>query len=72
MPKTSDIELGKRIKLGLLGPNGFGKTHAYGDFPGPMYIFDFDNHHRVIVFQETKIQNKYNLKITVKIIIIPV
>lgn len=43
MPKTSDIELGKRIKLGLLGPNGFGKTHAYGDFPGPMYIFDFDN-----------------------------
>lgn len=43
MPKTNQIKLGKRIKVLLLSVSGGGKTYLGASFPGPMYIFDFDN-----------------------------
>ena len=41
--KTSDIKLGDRLKILLVGINGSGKTRFWGSFPGPIYCFDFDN-----------------------------
>jgi hypothetical protein len=43
MPKTSNINLGGRLKVILASINGEGKTRGLASFPTPMYIFDFDN-----------------------------
>jgi hypothetical protein len=43
MPKTNDIKLGNRLKLMVVGINGSGKTRFWASFPGPIYVFDFDN-----------------------------
>src|SRR5665213_758167 len=42
-PMTNNITLGGFLKVLLVSPNGFGKTRLYASFPGPMYVFDFDN-----------------------------
>jgi hypothetical protein len=46
--KTSDISLGGRLKIGLNGINGCGKTRAWASFPGPIYCFDFDNRMKTV------------------------
>ena len=43
MPKTNQIKLGQRLKILALSVSGGGKTRLLASFPGPMYIFDFDN-----------------------------
>lgn len=42
MPKTSDIDLGKHLRILMKGRPGTRKTSAYGSFPGPIYVFMFD------------------------------
>lgn len=42
MPKTSDIDLGRRLMICLKGDSGSGKTILSSSFPGPMYYYDVD------------------------------